>query len=232
MKTMLNKITVALIMLVVTINFSSCNATKNVNNKQKGSVIGAAGGAVLGGVLGNNLGKGGKGTEGALIGGVLGAGIGLLLGNRMDKQAQQIESEIPGAKVERIEDNIIITFDDNSGVYFATADKFLNVKSQETLDKLARVIVEYPDTYIFVEGHTDNVGSAASNLKLSQERASSVTRYLDYNKGINRGRITTSWFGETQPVYDNSSSYGREKNRRVNITIKPNEKMIQDSRNN
>jgi len=219
-------------MVVLTINFSSCNATKNANNKQKGAVIGATGGAVLGAVLGNNVGKGGKSKEGALIGGALGTGIGLLLGNRMDKQAQKIEEEIPGAKVERIDDKIIVTFDENSGVYFATAERFLNPSSQLTLDKLANVIREYPDTYIFVEGHTDNVGSLALNLKLSQDRANAVTRYLDYNKGVNIGRITTSWFGESQPVYSNATADGRAKNRRVNITIKPNEKMLRESGGN
>lgn len=232
MKTILNRSLTVVMILVLTLNFSSCKAVKNANNKQKGAVIGGTGGAVLGGVLGNNLGKGGKGTEGAIIGGVVGTGIGLLLGNKMDKQAQKIEQEIPGAVVERINDDIIITFDENSGVYFETAKFYLNNKSKQNLDKLVSVLKEYPDTNIFVEGHTDNVGSATSNLQLSKSRAQSVTSYLHYDKGISIGRITTNWLGETQPVFDNATAYGRAKNRRVNITIKPNEKMIRESQNN
>ncbi len=220
------------LMLAMTLNLSGCKATKNANNKQKGAVIGATSGAVLGGILGNNVGKGGKSKEGALIGGVLGGVAGVLIGNKMDKQAQKIENEIPGAMVERIEDKIIVTFDEGSGVYFGTGEKYLNTSSQSTLDKLANVIAEYPDTNILVEGHTDNVGSMSSNLKLSQDRANAVTRYLDLNKGIANNRITTNWFGETQPVYDNSTTSGRSKNRRVNITIIPNEKMIREAQNN
>ncbi|PKG53411.1 MULTISPECIES: OmpA family protein [Olleya] len=232
MKTILNKSIMFIIAVVLTINFTSCNATKNANNKQKGAVIGAAGGAVVGGILGNNIGSGGKGTEGAIIGGVLGGVAGVLLGNKMDKQAQKIEQEIPGATVERIDDAILITFDENSGVYFETGEKYLNTASKQNLDKLVNVLREYPDTDIFVEGHTDDVGSAASNFTLSKFRAQSVTSYLHYDKGIDVNRISTNWFGETQPVFDNTTAYGRAKNRRVNITIKPNQKMILDSQNN
>src|SRR5690554_2985721 len=88
--------------------FSSCEATRNANNAQKGAVLGAAGGAVLGAILGNNVGKGGNSEIGAVIGGVVGGTAGVLIGNRMDKQAQKIEEEIPGAQVERIDDAIVI----------------------------------------------------------------------------------------------------------------------------
>lgn len=232
MKTILNKGLLAVFILVMTLNLSGCKATKNANNKQKGAVIGATSGAVIGGVLGNNVGKGGKGKEGAIIGGVIGGIAGVLIGNKMDKQAQKIEEEIPGAKVERINDDIIVTFDENSGVYFATGDMYLNQASKQNLDKLVNVLKEYLDTNIFVEGHTDSVGSSASNLKLSMSRAQSVTSYLHYDKGIAINRITTTWFGESQPVFDNTTPSGRSKNRRVNITIKPNEKMIREAQNN
>lgn len=229
MKAKPKKMIVLFITLTIALNYTSCKSVKNANNKQKGGAIGAAAGAVIGGVLGNNLGKGGKGTEGAVIGGVLGGAAGVLIGNRMDKQSQKIEEEIPGAKVERINDEIIVTFDENSGVYFPTGQMNLNESSKQTLDKLANVLLEYTDTNIIVEGHTDSVGTASSNLNLSKSRAQSVTNYLIYQKGINIDRITTLWFGETQPVFDNNTSTGRAKNRRVNISIKPNQKMIDDA---
>jgi len=214
----------------ILIIFTSCKAVDNANNKQKGGVIGAASGAVLGAIIGNNVGKGGNGELGAVIGGVVGGTAGVLIGKKMDKQAQEIENEIPGATVERVDDGIVLTFDEQSGVYFATDKYNINDKSQATLNKLANVFSEYPDTKILVVGHTDNVGQESYNMTLSKNRAQAVTNYL-IGRGLNSGRFTTNWFGESQPMYDNSTVEGRSKNRRVNIAILPNDEMIDDARN-
>lgn len=213
-------ITLSLILVLMT----SCKAVDNANNKQKGAAIGAAGGALLGAIIGNNAGKGGKGELGAVIGGVVGGTAGVLIGKKMDKQAQEIEQEIPGATVERVDDGIVITFDEQSGVYFATEKYNINDKSQETLNKLAGVFAEYPDTNILVVGHTDSSGNDAYNMTLSKNRAQAVTNYLT-GKGLGNGRFTTHWFGEEQPKYDNSTAEGRSKNRRVNIAIVPDDNM-------
>ena len=209
--------------------FTGCKAVDNANNKQKGGVIGAAGGAVLGAIIGNNVGKGGNGELGAVIGGVVGGATGVLIGKKMDKQAQEIEQEIPGATVERVDDGIVLTFDEQSGVYFATNKYNINDKSQATLNKLANVFSEYPDTNILVVGHTDDVGQESYNMTLSKNRAQAVTNYLT-GRGLNSGRFTTNWFGESQPMYDNSTAEGRSKNRRVNIAILPNDEMIDEAR--
>jgi outer membrane protein OmpA-like peptidoglycan-associated protein len=230
MKT-LKKITLVALAFTFVISFSSCEATRNANNKQKGAVIGAAGGALLGAILGNNIGKGGNGEIGAVIGGVVGGGAGVLIGAKMDKQAQKIESEIPGAQVERVDDGIVVTFDENSGVYFDTAKYNINAKSQSTLDKLANVLREYKDTNVLVVGHTDSVGADEMNMTLSKNRAQSVTNYFVQTKGLSASRFTTNWYGETAPVADNSTAEGRAKNRRVNLAIVPNEKMKQDAQN-
>lgn len=229
MKTTINKIGIILFSMILTIGLYSCDAVKNANNKQKGAVIGAAGGAVLGAIIGNNVGKGGNGELGAVIGGVVGGTAGVLIGNKMDKQAQKIEEEIPGAKVERVDDGIVVTFDENSGVYFATNKYDINATSQATLNKLASVFQEYPDTNILVVGHTDNVGADDYNMTLSKNRAYAVTNYLT-GKGLSSGRFTTNWFGESQPMHDNSTAEGRAKNRRVNIAILPNQKMIDEAK--
>ena len=147
----------------------------------------------------------------------------------MDKQAQEIEQEIPGAQVERVDDGIVVTFDEQSGVYFATDKYNINASSQSTLDKLAGVFAEYPDTNILVVGHTDSVGSETYNMELSKNRAYAVTNYLK-SKGLSSGRFTTNWFGESQPMYDNDTADGRSKNRRVNIAILPSEEMIDEAR--
>jgi outer membrane protein OmpA-like peptidoglycan-associated protein len=225
----INKFGIILFTMVLTFGLTSCDATRNANNKQKGAVIGAAGGAVLGAIIGNNVGKGGNGELGAVIGGVVGGGAGILIGSKMDKQAQKIEEEIPGAQVERVDDGIVVTFDENSGVYFATNKYDINAKSQETLNKLTNIFKEYSDTNILVVGHTDNVGADDYNMTLSKNRANAVTSYLT-GKGLSSGRFTTNWFGESQPKHDNSTAEGRAKNRRVNIAILPNEKMINEAK--
>lgn len=209
---------------------SACDATRNASNAQKGAVIGTASGAVLGAILGNNVGSGNNSEIGAVIGGVVGGTAGVLIGNRMDKQAQKIEEEIPGAQVERIDDAIVITFDEGSGVYFATNRHDLNEQSRSNLDKLSGVMKEYVDTDILVVGHTDSTGPYDFNMTLSKNRAQSVTSYL-VGKGISSGRFTTEWFGPDNPTHDNSTAEGRAKNRRVNVAIVPNEKMIQDAKN-
>lgn len=218
-----------LLSALIALNLTGCKAVQNANNKQKGAVIGATGGAIIGAIIGNNVGKGGNGKLGAVIGGVVGGTAGVLIGNKMDKQAQKIEEEIPGAKVERVDDGIVVTFDENSGVYFATDKYNINTDSQNTLNKLAGIFIEYPDTNILVVGHTDSVGSEEYNMTLSKNRAYAVTNYL-IGKGLSSGRFTTNWFGESQPMYDNSTAEGRAKNRRVNVAILPSQKMIDDAK--
>ncbi len=231
MKTFLKKISLVALTLIFVAGLSSCEATRNANNKQKGAVIGTAGGAILGAIIGNNTGKKGSGGElGAVIGGVVGGTAGVLIGNKMDKQAQKIEEEIPGAQVERIEDGILVTFDENSGVHFETEKYNINPTSEVLLTKLSNILKEYPDTNVLVVGHTDSSGSAAYNMTLSERRAYAVTNYFIQNKGLNSSRFTTTWFGEDQPIADNSTAEGRAKNRRVNIAIVPNEKMKEDAK--
>lgn len=230
MRTFLKKIALAALTLIFVAGLSSCEATKNANNVQKGAIIGTAGGAILGAIIGNKAGKGGKGTIGAVIGGVLGGTAGVLIGNKMDKQAQKIEEEIPGAKVERIDDGILVTFDENSGVHFETEKYNVNSTSEVLLTKLANILEEYPDTNVLVVGHTDSSGSAGYNMTLSEKRVNAVANYFIQNKGLRSTRFTTSWFGEDQPIADNGTIEGRAKNRRVNVAIVPNEKMKADAK--
>lgn len=204
-----------------------CDATKNASNKQKGTVIGATGGAVIGGVVGNNTGDGNT-ALGAIIGGVVGGAAGAYIGDRMDKQAQRIEEEIPGAEVERVGEGINVTFDETSGVYFASEKYAIEGQSREALMSLANIFKEYPDTNILVEGHTDSSGSDAYNLTLSKNRAQAVTTFL-VNQGISSGRIDTKWYGEAQPKYDNSTVEGRSKNRRVELAIVANEELKKEA---
>src|SRR5699024_6026887 len=108
-------------------------------------------------------------------------------------------------------------------------DKYdINSRSQESLDKLAEIFKEYPNTNILLEGHTDNTGRAEYNMELSEKRAKSVLNYLT-SKGISSSRFTTKWYGEEQPKYDNETAEGRSKNRRVEIAITADEQMKKDA---
>jgi len=213
----------------------SCESTKRMSNQDKGVAVGAAGGAVIGGIIGNNVGKRGNTALGALIGAVVGGAAGGIIGNKMDRQAQKIKTEIPGAKVERVEEGINVTFDENNpdgskaGVYFATNKSDINSNSKLALDKLVRIFTENPDTDILIEGHTDDVGSDDYNMKLSEKRAKAVVDYLR-NAGVAASRLTAKWYGESQPKVENNSDANRALNRRVEFVITANEKMKSDAK--
>lgn len=206
----------------------SCSTVKNANKTQKGAVIGAAGGAVIGGVLGNNVGSGNNTALGAIIGAAVGGAAGGYIGNRMDRQAERIEQEIPGAEVERVGEGINVTFNEEAGVYFDTNKSDVKGTSASTLDRLVGIFKEYPKTNILVEGHTDSAGADEYNMNLSKQRATSVTGYL-VSKGLDASRFDTKWYGETQPVADNTTAEGKSKNRRVELAIVANDELKKEA---
>ncbi|WP_282054967.1 OmpA family protein [Maribacter luteus] len=219
------------VLLCMALVTSGCSVTRNANNKQKGAVIGASGGAVIGGVLGNNIGKGNNTALGAIIGAVVGGVAGGYIGDRMDRQAERIEEEIPGAEVTRVGEGINVTFTEDAGVYFDTNKSNVKGTSAATLDKLAGIFKEYPKSNILVEGHTDSAGPEDYNMKLSQQRAESVTNYL-IAQGISATRFTTKWYGENQPKADNATAEGKSKNRRVELAIVASEELKEEAQQN
>lgn len=196
---------------------------KSMNKTQKGAVIGTAGGAVVGGVIGKAA---GNTALGAIIGATVGGVGGALIGKKMDKQAKEIENRVPGAKVERVGEGIVVEFSEK--ILFGYDRSDLSATAEGNLDKLVSVLKEYPDTNIEVQGHTDSKGSDTYNQGLSQRRASAVATYLR-NRGVNSSRITTKGYGETAPVATNDTDDGRAQNRRVNFLITANEKMKQEA---
>jgi outer membrane protein OmpA-like peptidoglycan-associated protein len=86
------------------------------------------------------------------------------------------------------------------------------------LDELVSYLKRKDDDRIELGGHTDNVGSAASNQKLSLDRANTVKDYL-VNKGIDPNRVITKGYGSTKPISDNKTATGRAENRRTEVTI-------------
>lgn len=220
-----NKYSVIALGLSGSLILSSCEAVQNANNTQKGVAIGTTAGAVLGGILGNNMGKGGNGTLGAVLGGIIGGAAGGVIGNKMDKQAREIKTALPGAEVERVNEGIKVTFNE-SMVNFAFNSSELTSSAKNNLNKLAEVLLNNPDTNISIYGHTDSKGSDTYNQTLSEKRANAVVNYLA-SSGISKNRMTAKGLGETEPISTNETEEGRAKNRRVEFAITANEKMIE-----
>ncbi|MGP8004910.1 MAG: OmpA family protein [Smithella sp.] len=87
------------------------------------------------------------------------------------------------------------------------------------INDLAKVMRDYPDLNVVIEGHTDNVGTAAYNKKLSQRRADAVKKYMVEEDSINANRITAKGFGFERPIASNDTDEGRQQNRRVEAAV-------------
>ncbi|MFA5909913.1 MAG: OmpA family protein [Vicinamibacterales bacterium] len=100
------------------------------------------------------------------------------------------------------------------GITFATGQATITPASDAVLSDVAAVLAANADWKLRIEGHTDNVGDKAANLKLSNGRAAAVAAWLA-SKGIDATRLTTAGLGDTQPVAENTTEDGRARNRRV-----------------
>ena len=94
----------------------------------------------------------------------------------------------------------------------------LKPESQIELDRLVQLLNENATVKIQIEGHTDNIGKAADNVKLSQNRARAVVNYLT-KKGIATNRLIAKGFGASKPVTENKSEEGRAQNRRTELKV-------------
>jgi outer membrane protein OmpA-like peptidoglycan-associated protein len=191
----------------------------SMNKTEQGAIIGAGGGAVVGGVIGKLA---GNTLLGALIGAAVGGAAGAYIGNYMDRQAAEIRRDLEGARVDRVGEGIKITFE--SGLLFDVDKSDLRPVSRDNLGKLAAVLNKYADTNVLIEGHTDSTGADDYNMRLSRDRAQSVSFYLAALQ-VSGGRIATQGYGETQPIASNDSADGRQANRRVDVAIMANDKL-------
>ncbi len=105
-----------------------------------------------------------------------------------------------------------------NNIFFEFNKATLLKESKIELDNVYKLLIENPKIYVEISGHTDNVGSAAYNNKLSQERANSVVKYL-IEKGIEKERLTAAGYGFSKPIAPNTSEEGRQKNRRTEFKI-------------
>ena len=103
-------------------------------------------------------------------------------------------------------------------IYYATASYEINSKSLAVLDEFADFLKTNPTVKVEIRGHTDNIGSAQTNITLSNNRAKAVYDYL-LTKGVSKSNISYKGFGPNMPIADNSTEAGRAKNRRTEFYI-------------
>jgi outer membrane protein OmpA-like peptidoglycan-associated protein len=215
MKTLLNRSLIA----VLAMSLLVAPGCKKWARTAKGGAIGAGVGGVIGGAIGSDK---DKTVVGAIIGAAVGGAAGAAIGLYMDKQAQEIQKDVKGAKVERIGEGIRITFD--SGILFDVNSYQLKEDAKTNIKELAKVLQKYDDTNVLIEGHTDATGSDELNMKLSKQRADAVADYAK-SLGVAGMRMAIQGYGEAQPVAENETDEGKQKNRRVEIAIIANKKL-------
>ncbi|WP_319525564.1 OmpA family protein [uncultured Desulfosarcina sp.] len=191
-------------------------------NTGKGAAYGAAGGAIAGAVLGQAIGRDTQGTLlGAAAGAAVGAAAGAGVGHMMDKQEAEMRDALAAseaAAVKREGDLLAITL--KGDVSFDLDSDVVRPGLYNELDRIAQIMVKYPQTAILVEGHTDSTGSEAYNQQLSERRANSVKNLL-VQRGVQAYRVNILGYGESRPVATNETPEGRQMNRRVEIRINP-----------
>jgi outer membrane protein OmpA-like peptidoglycan-associated protein len=184
-----------------------------MNKTAKGAIIGAGAGGAAGAVIGHAT---GSTVRGAIIGAAVGGAAGAIIGHQMDKQAQELAYDLPGATVSRVGEGIAVTFPE--GTLFGYDSDQLQPAARDNMRRFAASLQKYPNTRTLIVGHTDSDGSSAYNLGLSDRRALSAASFIAA-EGVDRARITTAGRGEAEPIATNATDAGRQQNRRVEVAI-------------
>lgn len=189
------------------------------NRKVSNTAIGGIGGALGGYLIGDLVGGKHDRTEkilGAGIGAIAGAGVGYY----MDQQEKKLREETAGSGVNVVRDGDNLILDMPSDVTFPVNSYAVQPQFQDTIIRIAGTLREYEKTYVDVMGHTDSTGTDAYNQTLSENRAQAVANMLIAG-GVQRARVGTIGFGESQPKASNTTEEGRAANRRVEIRLVP-----------
>ncbi|ALC15380.1 outer membrane protein OmpA/peptidoglycan-associated (lipo)protein [Desulfuromonas soudanensis] len=206
--------------LCVSLILSGCVAPQN--KTQKGALIGTGVGAAAGAGLGQAIGGDTKATLlGAGIGAVVGGLAGGTMGRYMDNQEAAMRQQLAGveaANIQRNADVLAVTF--KADMLFDFDSSTLKAGAYDEISRVAQVLVQYPQTNITIAGHTDSKGTEAYNQQLSERRAQVVKNALA-GQGVNPGRLIAVGYGESRPIASNDTESGRQLNRRVEITIVP-----------
>lgn len=209
--------------LIAILAFSSCQTANPYTGEAQRSKT--ANGAIIGSLFGAAVGAmTGSGSTDRRQKAMLGAGIGALagggIGAYMDKQEAELRRELQGTgvSVSRSGDQIYLNMPGD--VTFATGSANISGQHYGTLNSVAKVLNKYNQTMVDISGHTDNVGAASYNYRLSQSRAASVANYL-MSRNVNSARFNMQGFGMDQPIASNDTAAGRQANRRVTIQLSP-----------
>lgn len=185
---------------------------EKVNNTTKGAGVGVVAGAIVGQIAGGD-------TKSTLIGAAAGGAIGAGTGLYFDKQEAALREELSrtGVGIKRVGENELQLIMPGN-LTFKTNSSAIAPESYEVLNSISKVLEEYDETTIAIEGYTDSTGSDNLNLALSQERADAVYYYLS-GREIPKTRMRSVGYGKENPIADNSTESGRAQNRRVEIKI-------------
>ena len=212
-------------LLVSALALSACSTYDPYTGEKETSktAIGAGLGASVAAVvayLDNNDEDARKRNRRILAAAAGGAAIGGGVGYYMDAQEAKLRKQLrgTGVSVERVGDNINLIMPGN--ITFGTARSEIASGFYEVLNSVGLVLKEYDKTLVVVAGHTDSDGAESYNQTLSEQRANSVSSYLG-SRGVAKVRLEPVGFGERQPIASNANAEGKQKNRRVEITLLP-----------
>lgn len=201
------------------VTVSACVTDPNTGERKiSRTAIGGVGGALAGTLLGGLIG----GRTARIAGAVAGGALGGYVGYRMDQQIKELKEQTAGSgiDVDAVDGGNAILVNLPDGVTFATGSATINPGFRTLLDRVAGSLQQYPNSLVDVYGHTDTVGSAASNQRLSEQRAQSVSNYL-ISRGVSSARIRWMGLGETQLKVPTGDNVNEPANRRVEIKIIP-----------
>jgi len=135
--------------------------------------------------------------------------------NLASEQAQSLRRQLENLQLRQTESGVVVTLGD---VLFETGQIELKADAESSLVEVVDLLQSEPDKKIRIEGHTDSVGEASTNLRLSQQRSDAVLATL-VGLGVEASRITSVGMGEDFPIASNDTSEGRGQNRRVDVIL-------------
>ena len=147
--------------------------------------------------------------------------LNMVLSNNLTRSLSK--EELKEVDVQVLKGVVYISLADN--MLYKSGSYEINDRAAETLSKIAKIITDYKDYDVLIEGNTDNVPIARENIRnnwdLSCLRASSVVQYLQTHYGVNPKRLTAGGRGEYNPIANNNTELGKQRNRRKQIIITP-----------
>lgn len=189
---------------------------QKTSNTAKGAGIGAVTGAIIGAATSSDDDR----KKGVITGAVAGAAVGGGVGYYMDRQEAALRAKLEGTGVRVVREGDTIRLVMPSNITFGVDRYEVRPEFYNTLESVALVLKEFNKTNIRIAGHTDSTGSSEYNQTLSERRAASVGQLL-ISQGIASGRVWTTGYGERYAIADNSTEYGRQANRRVELELVP-----------